>query len=252
MLLQNKIAIVTGGTSGIGAAITEELAGAGAHVVFCGRNDAAARAPAARIEGEGGAVRYLLGDMADAGFPDRLAKDVTSQEGRIDVLVNNAGILFRGTVETCTDQEWEATFAVNVTGLFRMSRAVIAPMRQAGGGAIVNIASDWALVAAHNAAAYGASKGAIAQLTRSMAIDHAGDRIRVNAVCPGDTDTPMLATAIEGVDRETRLRRLGEAIPIGRVAAPSEIAAVVAFLASDKASYITGALIPVDGGNTAR
>jgi NAD(P)-dependent dehydrogenase (short-subunit alcohol dehydrogenase family) len=136
MLLQNKIAIVTGGTSGIGAAITEELAGAGAHVVFCGRNDAAARALAARIEGEGGAVRYLLGDIADAGFPDRLAKDVMSQEGRIDVLVNNAGILFRGTVETCTDQEWEATFAVNVTGLFRMSRAVIAPMRQAGGGVI--------------------------------------------------------------------------------------------------------------------
>jgi meso-butanediol dehydrogenase / (S,S)-butanediol dehydrogenase / diacetyl reductase len=125
-------------------------------------------------------------------------------------------------------------------------------MRAQGGGSIVNIASDWALVAAHNAAAYGASKGAIAQLTRSMAIDHASDRIRVNAVCPGDTDTPMLDTAIAGVDRKTRLARLGASIPMGRVADAHEIASVVAFLASDKAAYITGALLPVDGGNTAR
>jgi len=252
MLVKDKIAIVTGGTSGIGAAIAEEMAMEGANVVFTGRNAKSAAAVASRISSDGGKCRHVLGDIKDAKFADKLVADVLSREGRLDILVNNAGILFRGTAETCTDQEWEETFAVNVTGVFRMSRAAIPAMRKAGGGAIVNIASDWSLVAAHNAAAYGASKGAVAQLTRSMAIDHVADHIRVNAVCPGDTDTPMLETAIAGVDRETRLKRLGASIPLGRVASPKEIACLVVYLASDKAAYITGALVPIDGGNTAR
>ncbi len=252
MLLKDKVTIVTGGTSGIGGAIALECAREGARVVISGRNRQAAEKLAAEITQSGGACRYMLGDMTEPRFPALLAADVLAREGRIDVLVNNAGIIHRGTVETCTDEEWEHTFAVNVTSVFRMSRAVIPAMRGAGGGSIVNIASDWALVAAHDAAAYGASKGAIAQLTRSMAIDHAPDHIRVNAICPGDTDTPMLETAIAGVDRQTRLKHLGAAIPMGRVAEPREIACAVAFLASDKAAYITGALLPVDGGNTAR
>ena len=252
MLLKDKIAIVTGGTSGIGSAIVDELAREGAVVVFGGRHEARGKEVAKRVSESGGRCRFAQSDIAQPGVPDALVAEIMSKEGRIDVLVNNAGILYRGTVETTTDEEWERTFAVNVTALFRMSRAVVPFMRRLGGGAIVNIASDWALVAAHNAAAYGASKGAVAQLTRSMAIDHVKDGIRVNAVCPGDTDTPMLETAIAEVDRVSRLKQLGEAIPMGRVAEAREIAALVAFLASDKASYITGALIPIDGGNTAR
>ncbi len=252
MLLADKTAIVTGGTSGIGAAIAEEMARAGARVIFTGRNETAALVVKNKIERQGGQARFFPGDMTKAGFAESLVADILAKEGRIDILVNNAGILFRGTVATCTDDEWDATFAVNVTALFRLSRAILPVMREKGGGAIINIASDWALVAARNAAAYGASKGAVAQLTRSMAIDHAKENIRVNAICPGDTDTPMLETAIKNVDRATRLERLGAGIPMGRVASPSEIAPLAVFLASSQASYITGALIPVDGGNVAR
>jgi NAD(P)-dependent dehydrogenase (short-subunit alcohol dehydrogenase family) len=252
MLLAGKIAIVTGATSGIGRAIAIEMAAEGAHVIVSGRNRKGAEDAAAEIARRGGKCRAMLGDIAAPEFPGALMADVLAREGRADALVNAAGILFRGTAEACTDAEWEATFAVNVTGLFRMSRAAIPAMRKIGGGSIVNIASDWALVGAHNAAAYGASKGAVAQLTRSMAIDHAKDAIRVNAICPGDTDTPMLETAVQGIDRDARLALLGGAIPLGRVAKPEEIAHLAVFLASDKAAYITGALLPVDGGNTAR
>jgi NAD(P)-dependent dehydrogenase (short-subunit alcohol dehydrogenase family) len=140
--------------------------------------------------------------------------------------------------------------AVNVTALFRMSRAVVPVMRSQKSGAIINIASDWGLVAAQSAAAYGASKGAVVQLTRSMAADHARDGIRVNAVCPGDTDTQMLDPGNDA-GRAARLQKMADAIPLGRIAQPRDIAAVIAFLASDDAAFITGAMLPVDGGNSA-
>jgi NAD(P)-dependent dehydrogenase (short-subunit alcohol dehydrogenase family) len=181
---------------------------------------------------------------------------VLTNEGRVDVLVNNAGILSRSNAAECTDAEWDSVMATNVTAVFHICRAAISVMRrqfstERRGGAIVNIASDWALVGAHNAVAYGASKGAVAQLTRSMAIDHARDGIRVNAVCPGDTETSMLLSGRGEEGRVALLNRLGNALPLGRVGQPVDVAAAVAFLASDAASYITGVLLPVDGGNTA-
>lgn len=254
--LSGKVAIVTGGTRGIGAAIVEMCAGLGARVVFTGRDDAAGASLLDRLAGHASKPRFLQGDVAAPGFPERLADDVLGQEGRIDILVNNAGILSRGDIAACTDAAWDAVMGTNVTAVFRLCRTIVPIMRRqfaesGKGGAIVNIASDWALVAAQNAIAYGTSKGAIAQLTRSMAADHARDGIRVNAVCPGDTETEMLLSGRGDETRDALLAQLGKSIPLGRVGKPAEIAAAVAFLASDAAGYITGILLPVDGGHTA-
>jgi meso-butanediol dehydrogenase / (S,S)-butanediol dehydrogenase / diacetyl reductase len=253
--LTGKIVVVTGGTRGIGAAIVETCAQLGGKIVLTGRNEDAGLAIEGRIRTKEGAARFVQGDVAAPGFPERLVDDVLAREGRIDVLVNNAGVLSRTNVADCTDAEWEATMATNVTAVFKLCRAAVPVMRRQFAedgrtGAIVNIASDWALVGAHNAAAYGTSKGAIAQLTRSMAIDHARDGIRVNAVCPGDTETDMLLSGRGEEERAQVLDRLGNAIPLGRVGKPADVAAAVAFLASDAASYITGIMLPVDGGNT--
>lgn len=254
--LTDKVVIVTGGTRGIGAAVAEFCAELDGRIVLTGRSAEAGGMVEGRIRGKGGAARFIEGDVTASGFADRLVENVLRQEGRIDVLVNNAGVLSRTSVVDCTNDEWDVVIATNVTAVFRLCRAVVPVMRrQFKGtpqtGAIVNIASDWAIVGAHNAVAYGASKGAIAQLTRSMALDHAKDGIRVNAVCPGDTETEMLLSGRGNEDRKVVLRRLAEAIPLGRVGQPEDVAGAVAFLASDAASYITGVLLPVDGGNTA-
>ena len=254
--LSGKIAIVTGGTRGIGAAIVRMCAGLGAQVVFTGRDDDSGAAVLADVAAAGGYARFQQGDVTAPGFPDRLLDNVNSHEGSVDILVNNAGILSRGSITECTDAEWEAVMETNVTAVFRMCRAIVPLMRRQFAetgrrGAIVNIASDWALVAAVDAVAYGASKGAIAQLTRSMAADHAKDGIRVNAVCPGDTETEMLLSERGNAARDQMLAELGKSIPLGRVGQPAEIAAAVAFLASDAAGFITGTMLPVDGGHTA-
>jgi NAD(P)-dependent dehydrogenase (short-subunit alcohol dehydrogenase family) len=252
MSVSAKSILVTGATAGIGQAIARVLAERGARLLMTGRNEAAGRALEAELTAGGADVRFV---PADVTAPDaaRLLVDATLDAfGRIDGLVNNAGIVIRGNAEECTDEHWDRIMATNVTALFRLSRAVLPAMRRQGGGSIVNIASDWGLVGAVNAVAYGASKGAVVQITRSMAIDHARDGIRVNAVCPGDTDTTMLDGAMTGGDRAAELAKMGQALPLGRVGQPVEIAKVVAFLASDDASFITGACLPVDGGNTAQ
>ena len=247
-----KSVLVTGATSGIGAAIAQRFAGLGASLLLTGRRDVSPAELAAQYPAKGGTVHYVAADLREPAAADRLVALAVEDFGKLDVLVNNAGILFRGTVPECTDEEWDATLQMNVTSVFRLSRAALRFMTERKAGAIVNVASDWGLVGAHGAAAYGASKGAIVQLTRSMALDHAAQGIRVNAVCPGDTDTRMLDGAMSGLPRSQGLEKLGLAIPLGRVGRPAEIADAVCFLASDQSSFITGAMLAVDGGNSAR
>jgi NAD(P)-dependent dehydrogenase (short-subunit alcohol dehydrogenase family) len=250
--LSNRGVIVTGATSGIGAAIARHFAELGANLVLTGRSADRGGAIAKEIEGGGGKAVFLAGDINDRKIPDKLVQLVLKSFGRLDILINNAGILHRGSALECTDEQWDETIATNVTSAFHMSRAALRVMTPQRRGSIVNIASDFASIAGPGAFAYCASKGALAQMTRAMAMDHARDGIRVNAVCPGDTDTPMQDSAFADGDRVAGLARVGETVPLGRVATPLEIAKVVVFVASEDASYITGAMIPVDGGTTAR
>jgi len=253
MQLNGKVALVTGGTSGIGAAIAEACAAAGATLMLPGRSAERGNLVLKRAQACGVQAQFLAGDLSEPHWPDEIVAETVRRFGRLDVLINNAGIIYRGTVAECSDVEWDDIVAVNMTAVFRLSRAAVRRMRAQGGGTIVNIASDWGLVGGRNAFAYCASKGAVVQMTRAMAVDHAKDRIRVNCVCPGDVDTPMLASGIakRGMTHEQGLQQLGDQVPLSRVARPEEIAKAVVFLAGDDSSYMTGAILAVDGGNTA-
>ncbi|WP_298284012.1 SDR family NAD(P)-dependent oxidoreductase [Acidocella sp.] len=239
--LQGKVALITGATAGIGLATARKFAAEGARVLLSGRNEAAGTAVAAAL---GGA--FMAADLSAPESAARLVDWAEATAGRLDVLVNNAGILFQGDALACTDAQWDQTMLVNVTAVFRLSRAALGLLGRAR-GVIVNVASDWGLVAADAAVAYGTSKGAVVQLTRSMAKDHARQGVRVNAVCPGDTDTAMLRAE---AGSEARMAALAAAIPLGRLGRPEDVAAAIAFLASDEASFITGAALAVDGGNS--
>ena len=242
---QNKTAIVTGGASGMGAATARLLAEAGAQVFIVDRNAELAQQSAQMI-----GATALSGDVSDSRFCDGAVKTVVDQCGHLDVCVNAAGIILRASGLDTTDEDWQRMLNVNVSGVFYMCRAAIRQMQQQGRGAIVNFGSIWGELSGKGALAYAASKGAVHQITRTFAIEHARDGVRVNAVCPGEVNTPMLRAAGRAVPlTDEQLREMGErVVPMGRLAQPEEIARVVRFLASDEASYVTGALYYVDGG----
>jgi NAD(P)-dependent dehydrogenase (short-subunit alcohol dehydrogenase family) len=249
MRLENKVALVTGGTSGIGKATVELFVTEGAKVAFTGRRKQLGDEVAEQTGGFFIQVDHRL--MEDC---QRSVSETVSRYGRIDILFNNAGIVVSGTAETTTDEDWTETMLLNVTAVWRMSKLVLPVMRQHGGGAIINNASDWAFVGAPAVVAYCTSKGAVVQLTRAMAIDHAGENIRINAVCPGDTFVDRWLKEgyyrVSGGVSEAEARKTD--LPIGRVAETIEIARAVLFLASDESSFITGTALMVDGGSTAR
>ena len=245
----DQVVVITGAASGMGAASAREFASLGAQIWIVDRNQALAEVLATELD----LPRPLIGDVSDAGFCDRAVARVIEQHGRLDVLVNCAGIIVRADALGTDDQAWQEVMNVNVNGVFYMSRAALYPMRQQGKGAIVNFGSIWGSVGAAGVLAYCASKGAVHQITRAMALDHAKEGIRINAVCPGEVNTPMLAYGRPQPPSQAELQQLAEiTVPIQRLAAPEEIAKVVVFLASDHASYMTGALVPVDAGYTAR
>jgi NAD(P)-dependent dehydrogenase (short-subunit alcohol dehydrogenase family) len=218
-----------------------------------GRDERRGLQVVASIRAAGGRAEFAPADLRAAGACDRLVADTVARLGALHVLVNNAGILYTADAVQTTDEQWLDTMAVNVNALFYMSRAAVRQMRSQGGGAIVNIASEWGLNGEPRHVAYCASKGAVIQITRCMALDHARDRIRVNSVCPGEIHTRMVdeILASKGGDPAQSLRELAAGIPMRRLAAPAEVAECVRFLASENASYVTGANLPVDGGNDA-
>jgi len=255
--LTDRVAIITGATSGIGKATAILFAREGAKVVITGRRRNRGEEVVSEIRALGGVCRFVQADHTDPEACSRVVERILAEFGRIDILFNNAGIVTSGTAETVTEEDWHNTLAINVTAVWRMSRLVIPIMRAQGGGVIVNNGSDWAVVGAQDALPYAASKGAVAQMTKSMALDHAHENIRVNAVCPGDTfvERWLEKGYFEESDPVTREQALAESaayIPLKRFADPVEIAKAALFLACDDSSFVTGHLLLVDGGSTAQ
>jgi NAD(P)-dependent dehydrogenase (short-subunit alcohol dehydrogenase family) len=254
MDLKDKVALITGGNSGIGRATALLFAREGALVFIAARNAGKGRETVAEIASAGGTGHFIQCDVRRADDCRRAVETCLGPSGRIDILFNNAGVVLYGDIEETDEATWDRVMETNVKGVYLMSRAVIPPMRRQGGGVIVNNASDWGLVGGEKAVAYCASKGAVVLMTRAMALDHAGEGIRVNAVCPGEIYVPRWDERAEEAGRrvEEDIAAYVRHIPMGRVGRAGEIAGAVLFLASEASSFMTGAALVVDGGYTAR
>lgn len=249
MEFAGRVVMITGAASGMGAATARLFAQQGAHVLIVDRN----REAAERLAGEIGAAPPIVGDVSDSAFCDRAVETAAARHNRLDVLVTCAGVIVRADALGTSDDDWLRVMNVNVSGVFYMCRAALRVMKRQGSGAIVTFGSIWGGVGGKGHAAYCASKGAVHNLTRALALDHARDGIRINAVCPGEVDTPMLRSGRAEPVSDAWLRDMADrVVPAGRLAQPEEIARVVLFLASDAASYMTGALVPVDAGYTSQ
>jgi NAD(P)-dependent dehydrogenase (short-subunit alcohol dehydrogenase family) len=250
--LAGKTAVITGGGTGIGQAIALTFAKEGARVTVTGRRMEKLQETLSLLKLSGSDAMAVECDVTKAAETDRLVKAVEDRFGNVNVLVNNAGALSVSNVETISEADWDRVMATNLKGPFLMSRAMLPAMRRAGGGSIVNIGSVLGIAAIRNRAAYCASKGGVAMLTKAMALDHAQDNIRVNCVCPSIVESAMTEMFFAETEAARKLResRLAS-VPLGRFGKPNDIAGIVVFLASDESSWMTGTVIPVDGGVTA-
>ena len=250
--LEGKVAMVTGAASGIGRGISVCLADMGAFVGLLDIDDIMGRESVAEIDARGGAAAFLRCDVRSGAECRSAVESVITQRGKIDILCNCAGIAIRKDIVELTEDEWDLALDVTLKGIYLLSREVVPHMIRNGGGSVINIGSGWSLKGGPRAASYCAAKGGVVNLTRAMAIDHGKDNIRVNCVCPGDVETPMLLSecAQLGEDVRTFMREAANR-PLGRVGTPDDIANAVLFLASSMASWITGAALVVDGGGLA-
>ena len=257
MKLKDKVAIITGATSGIGKATALLFAEEGAEVVITGRRAELGEGVSDEIRQKGVRCVFVEADHTRLEDCRRVVDIALKQFGRIDILFNNAGIVTKGTADTTPEDVWRDTFEINVTAVWQMCKLVIPQMKKQGKGVIVNNGSDWSVVAGKNAFPYIMSKGAVGMMTKAMALDYAREGIRVNAVCPGDTfvDRWIEKGYFDGSDPVTIEESIKESsayIPMGRFGKPEEIAKAVLFLASDDSTFVTGHLLLVDGGNTAQ
>ena len=241
-----------GGAGGIGRAASIMLAEAGAAVTIVDLDLKAGETVVQQILQTGGKAMFVRGDVSQAEDCRNAVQETVDAWGGVDILFNNAGIVRRATVTELSEEDWDLVMAVNVKSMFLMCKYAIPFMEQAGGGAIINNASGWGLTGGARAAVYCASKGAVVNLTRAMAVDYGVKNIRVNCIAPGDTDTSMLRTEARQLgEPEEAFLKDSASRPLGRIARPEEIASAVVFLAGEGASFITGAILPVDGGGLA-
>ena len=250
--LEGTVAVITGGSSGIGRGTAQLLAFAGAGIAILDVDEAGGMETVREIEAGGGAARYYRCDVTSDGDCVKAVDAVVADFGRIDILFNNAGVAIRKNIVDISEEEWDRAIDINLKGVFLVSRHVIPHMKRNGGGSIINAGSGWSLKGGPDAVSYCASKGGVLNMTRAMAIDHGADNIRVNCVCPGDVDTPLLRSECEqlGADEKAFFDEAADR-PIRRVGTPEDVAKAVLFFASEMSSWVTGAHLVVDGGGLA-
>jgi NAD(P)-dependent dehydrogenase (short-subunit alcohol dehydrogenase family) len=252
MRLEHKVALITGGTSGIGEATAFLFAREGAKVTITGRNEERGQAVAEKIVNDGGKAIFIRADVRKAKECLHAVEETLSAFGRLDILFNNAGVFYPHTILDCSEEEWDLQMDINLKGTFLMSKAALPHMIAQRRGVIINNSSGWGIAGGDAAVAYCASKGGVVLLTKAMAIDHGCQGIRVNCLCPGDVDTPMLPedARMRGLKWEDYLAGCSNR-PLGRIGTTDEIAKAALFLASDDSSFMTGAALVVDGGGLA-
>jgi len=241
--LQGKVALVTGFGSGLGRAIALLFAREGAAVMGTSRAETKGRETLEMIQREGGKALFCAGDVRKSDEMRAVVEEAVKKFGGLDIVVNSAGIRVNGSITEISEEDWDATVDTNLKGVFIVSRLAITEMIKRGGGVIINIAARSGIAGQAGRAAYCASKGGVITLTEAMAMDHARQKIRVNCICPGPTRTPMVDTSTP-----EKLARYSTRVPIGRIGEPEDVAHAALYLASDEASMVTAAILPVDGG----
>ncbi len=249
--IENKVAVITGGSAGIGAATADLFCRLGARVVILDVNVKGGEQVAQDLKNQGGDVRFMACDVTDEGTCKNVAAELERAFGRVDILFNNAGVIVRKSVTDLEEKEWDAVIDVSMKGAFLLSKHLI-PLMKENGGAIVNTGSGWSIKAGPDAVAYCAAKAGVLNMTRAMAIDYGKYNIRVNCICPGDTDTALLRSEAEQLgEDETEFYADAADRPLGRMGTPDDIARSVLFLSSPLSQWVSGTSLLVDGGGMA-